>query len=126
MKTIAAVLSGAETADEAISRLADLNIDELDWQVFRPEVDHDRIMPGMPAAGLTGGGSTQQAGVALAVDLPEDKALKNAGIPQAEAEFYALSLARGGTVVVVTAPSEHEDTICSILKEAGASRITSE
>ncbi|MCL4861116.1 MAG: hypothetical protein KJZ93_16990 [Caldilineaceae bacterium] len=126
MKTIAAVLSGAETADEAIKRLSELNVDDLDWRVYRPEVDHERIMPGVPPAGLAGGGATQQAGIALRADLPEDIPLEDAGIPESEAEFYAMSLARGGTVVVVSAPSEHENAIYELLEEAGASRITSE
>lgn len=126
MANIAAILSGAETADRVIQQLADLNIDGLDWRVFRPEVDHERLMPGWPVSGVGASGSAtgQPIGAPIVADLPEENVLEDKGIPDDEADYYAQSLARGATVLVIETPGDDAATIRQLLEEAGASRIS--
>jgi hypothetical protein len=128
MANIAAILSGAETADRVIQQLAELNLDELDWRVFRPEVDHERLMPGWPAAGAgaTGSATGQPMGAAIVADLPEETVLSDKGIPDDEADYYSQSLAHGATVLVVETAAEHLATVRRLLEEAGATRISTE
>jgi hypothetical protein len=128
MANVAAILSGAEAADRAIQQLADLQIEGLDWRVYRPEVDHERLMPGWPAGGTTAAssGTAQPVGVAIVTDMPEDDFLEDKGIPEDEADFYAQSLAHGATVIVVETPSAHTDTVRQLLQAAGATRVSSE
>jgi len=128
MANIAAILSGAESADRAIQQLADLNLEGLDWRVFRPEIDHERLMPGWPAGGVAGSGSgtAQPVGAAIIAGLPEENVLEDEGIPDEEADFYAQSLAHGATILVVDAPAEHTAAVRRVLEAAGATRISTD
>jgi len=127
MTHIAAILRGAESAERAIQELADLNIDGLDWRVLRPEVDHERLMPGWPAGGaVTGSGTAQPIGAPIIADLPEDDVLEDEGIPDDEADYYAQSLAHGATVLVIDTSEEHVNTVRRILEKVDASRISVE
>lgn len=128
MTNIAAILSGAETADRVVKQLADLQIQGLDWRLYRPEVDHERLMPGWPAGGTGGAatGSVQPIGVAIVTDMPEENVLEDKGIPEPEADFYSQGLAHGATVIVVETPSAEADTVRQLLRSAGATRISVE
>lgn len=125
MTHIATILSGAETAERAIQQLADLKIEGLDWRVLRPEVDHERLMPGWPAGGsVAGTGTGQPVGAPIVADLPEENVIEDEGIPDDEAEYYAQSLDHGATVVVIDSPAEHVDLVRRVLENVGASRIS--
>jgi hypothetical protein len=122
---IATILSGAETAERAIQQLADLNIDGLDWRVLRPEIDHERLMPGWPAGGsVASTGTGQPVGAPIVADLPEENVLEDEGIPDDEAEYYAQSLDHGATVLVIDSPAEQVNRVRQILEDVGASRIS--
>ncbi|HMN31463.1 MAG TPA: hypothetical protein PKE45_25160 [Caldilineaceae bacterium] len=124
MTHIATILSGAETTERAIQQLAALNIDGLDWRVLRPEVDHERLIPGWPVGSSAAGATGQPVGAPVVADLPEGNVLEDEGVPDDEAEYYAQSLAHGATVVVIDSPAEHVDLVCRVLENVGATRIS--
>jgi hypothetical protein len=128
MTKVAAILSGTETADRVIQQLADLQIEGLDWRVYRPEVDHERLMPGWPGGSTpaASAGAAQPIGVAIVTDMPEDELLEEKGIAEDEADFYSQSLAHGATVIIVETPSAQVSTIRQLLQAAGATRVSAE
>lgn len=128
MATIRAILSETNSADKAVEKLSELKIDDLSWRIFQPQDDHERIIPAVPTGAYpaTGGSTMTPVAMPVITDLAEDNVLEDAGVPDEEANYYAESLAHGATVIVIDAPSEHEQTVRKVLEDAGASRITSE
>jgi hypothetical protein len=127
MATVAAILNSETDEDKVIAGLDRLEIEGLDWRVYRSQEDTERIMPAVRLDGSgTAGATTQGAGVPLRMDMPEDLALEDFGIPEEEANFYAQSHARGATILVVETPSDHIDQVRALLREGGATNISDE
>lgn len=126
MTTIRAIINETDSADRTVEQLSALNIADLEWEIFQPQVDHERIVPGVPAGTYlaTGGTIMTPAAVPIVADLPEENVLEDAGVSDEEAEYYAESMEHGATVIVIDVPSVHADRVRQVLKEAGASRIS--
>jgi hypothetical protein len=127
MTVIAAILESETNEDQVVSRLDQLDIEGLDWRVYRPEEDTERIMPAVRMnEGGTTGAAGQGVGFPLRMDVREDLALEGMGVPQEEADFYSVSHARGATVIVVETPSDYASDVRLALQEAGATRLSAE
>jgi hypothetical protein len=128
MTTIRAILSETNSADKAVKKLSELKIEDLEWRIFQPQDEHDRLVPLAPAGTYpaVGGSASTPVGVPVVADLPEDEVLEEAGVPDEEADYYAESLAHGATVIVIDSPAKHKATVQKVLEASGASRITAE
>jgi len=126
MTVIAAIINSETSEDKVISRLDQLAIEGLDWRVYRAEEDTERIMPAVRLNEGGTGATSQGVGLPLQMDVREDLVLEDLGIPQEEADFYALSHARGATVIVVETPSDYASDVRLALEEAGATRLSAE
>jgi hypothetical protein len=126
MDKIAAIFDSEADADQAIDRLAELDLDDLDWRIIRPGADHDRLLPGWFGgdSSATGAGAARPIGAPIVADMPEDEALERRGISDEESEFYAQSVANGATLIVLETPDNHVDRVRRILNNAGATRLS--
>lgn len=127
MSKIAAILPNEEVAEQVTDRLAQLNIDDLSWELLQEGDDTERILPAFVwPAGTTGqaGGVGAPLGLAARTNYPEDNILEDEGADDEVAEYYAQSIAHGATAIVVDAPHNQRDRIRSTLESAGATNIS--
>lgn len=126
MARIAAMVPNDEAADVITSRLAKLEIDDLDWRLIGPEDDHERIFPALAWPVGSGSSTSGQGplGVPLQTDYPEEQAVEDRGVDDTDAEFYGRSIEQGGTAIIIEAPAEYEEQIRRILEEANAQQVT--
>lgn len=129
MSRIAALLADDEIVENATDSLAHMRNEEITWELFQEEDDMERILPAFVwPAGTTGqtggvGGVGAPLGVAVETSYPEDRALEDQGADGDVADFYAQSIARGATAIVVEAPADYREHVRSALADAGATRI---
>ncbi|MBX3011454.1 MAG: hypothetical protein KF832_08090 [Caldilineaceae bacterium] len=127
MSKVAAILENDEVTETATDHLAKLRVDDLTWELLSEEGEVERILP---AFVWPSGNTAQVSGVAaplgavVQADYPEEETLENKGADGSVADYYALSIARGATVIIVDAPHDYREQVRSTLADAGATRIT--
>jgi hypothetical protein len=113
-------------AEAAIEELSRLNIEGADWRVYRPGDDIGRR--GVLAAPNTSG-SGARAADGGAVGLfgifgGRDSELGEPGTSSEKGGYIDQILDRGGVVLVVDVPDEHETAIRYLLDRHDASNVT--
>jgi hypothetical protein len=128
---IRAILSDQEAVELVTNRLTALGSEEIDWDLLEPSDDPDRLIPafGWPASGGAGGGPAGTGGgiaVPVVADYPEDELLRDEGVDRDDADSYGRSVERGGTLIIIDAPSQYEGRVRQILEQANAQQMTTE
>lgn len=127
MSKVAALLADDEIAETVTDSLARMRNEDITWELFQEQDDMERILPAFVWPGGTtaqaGGGTGAPLGLAVETRYPEDQALEDRGAADDVADFYAQSIARGATAIVVETPHEYREQVRSALADAGATRI---
>ncbi len=127
MSKFFAMLPDEASADQVISALAKLNVEDLDWRLVEQN-DSERIMPApaWPLGGAADSGARGPIGAAVHADFPEEEVMEDRGADGSEAEYYGRSVDQGGTAIVIDAPSDYDSQIHHILRNADAQQISTE
>ncbi len=102
MSRIVALLANDETANTVIEDLSELEDNDLDWKLVRPEADIERLIPAMPATAESD--SLTPIGYVTENEMPDSVRVQDFDLDRDEEEFFAQGLEHGGTVLVVDMP----------------------
>ncbi len=120
-------------ADGALDELSQMNLDGVDWRVYRPGDNERAGAPAIPVVADTTGTGTQGSAGGPAIgpailglagnDLagPGD----NAALDDDVADYIERARARGAVVVAVRAPAEAESAVRQIFARHDAANISS-